>query len=96
MALDVKVRSVKVEVEYEDGQVEIYPGLVGVVFNEEDLMVLEVIPRKVTVEEMEVITKWLREELRGLEKELKRFREEMKKGEREEGGNHPGNPGSSG
>jgi len=66
------VKSVRIEVEYEDGRTETWPGMVGVVFDSEDMMLLEVFPKETPRGEVKEIARWLRDEAKSLERELKR------------------------
>jgi len=72
------VVGIRVLVEYESGEVVEYDGIVGVVFNQEELVSLEKFPQKRPPGEPRQLVKMLKDMVRDLDRRAKEYEKFMK------------------
>jgi len=73
-----KIKSARVLVEFEDGDVEEYEGLVGILFDSEELISFEQFPKWLRIGHVEQLVKMLRASARDIDARLKQAKRNAK------------------
>jgi len=78
MGEERRIKRTRVLVEFEDGDMEEYEGLVGILFDNEELVSFEQFPKWLRIGHVEQITKMLKASIRDIDARLKQAKRNAK------------------